>query len=62
MAKIGEIKPYRLDGPVTIQIEYTSRHALRQGANLQPGAEVIDARTVRFHGKDFLEAWERSRP
>lgn len=62
MAKIGEIQPYRLEGPVTIQIEYTSRHALRQGANLQPGAEVIDARTIRYHGKDFLEAWERSRP
>ena len=62
MAKIGKIQPYRLEGPVTIQIEYTSRHALRQGADLQPGAEVIDARTIRYHGKDFLEAWERSRP
>lgn len=62
MAKIGKIQPYRIEGPVTIQIEYTSRHALRQGANLQPGAEVIDARTIRYHGKDFLEAWERSRP
>ena len=62
MAKIGKIRPYRIDGPVTIQIEYTSRHALRQSAELQPGAEVIDARTIRFHGKDFLEAWQRSRP
>jgi len=62
MAKIGSIRPYRIEGPVTIQIEYTSRHALGQDAGLQPGSEVIDARTIRFHGKDFLEAWQRSRP
>lgn len=62
MAKIGRIAPYRIDGPVTFQIEYTSRHALRQGAGLTPGTEVMDARTIRFHGKDFLEAWERALP
>ena len=27
MARIGNIRPYRLDGPVTIEFEYTSRHA-----------------------------------
>jgi D-amino peptidase len=53
--------PYHLPGPVTIEIEYTSRNALTPDAALKPGAEIVDARTIRFHGKDFLEAWQRSR-
>ncbi len=61
MSKIGRIRPYRIEGPVTIQIEYTSRHALGPDAGLRPGAEAIDARTIRFRGKDFLEAWQHSR-
>jgi len=58
--RIAEIKPYKLEGPVTIQIEYTTRNALGVDAPLRPGAEVIDARTIRYTGKDFLEAWTRS--
>jgi D-amino peptidase len=60
MAKLGGIRPYRIEGPVTIQIEYTTRNALRQDAASRPGAEIIDARTIRFHGKDFLEGWQRT--
>ena len=60
LGKIGQIKPYKVDGPVTIQIEYTTRNALGADAHLRPGAEVIDARTIRYSGKDFLEAWTRS--
>lgn len=60
MNKLGSVRPYKLSGPVTFQIEYTSRHALRQGAGSGPGEEVVDARTIRFHGKDFLEAWRRT--
>jgi D-amino peptidase len=62
MKKIGTIKPYRIAGPVTIEMEYTSRNALRPNTALKPGAEIIDARTVRYHGKDFLEAWQRALP
>ena len=58
--KIGQIKPYKIEGPVTIQIEYTTRSALGVDAHLRPGAEIIDARTMRYSGKDFLEAWTRS--
>jgi D-amino peptidase len=61
MAKIDKVRPYRVDGPVTIEIEYTSRHALTPDAALKPGAEIVDARTIRFHGKDFIEAWQRAR-
>ena len=59
MQRIGEIKPYRIEGPVTIQIEYTTRNALGVDASLRPGVEVIDARTIRYSGKDFMEAWTR---
>lgn len=62
MAKVGIIQPYRIKGPVTIEIEFTSRNALTPDAALKPGAEIVDARTIRFHGKDFLEAWQRARP
>jgi len=60
VSKIGQIKPYKVEGPVTIQIEYTTRNALGVDAHLRPGAEIVDARTIRYSGKDFLEAWTRS--
>jgi len=60
MQKIAEIKPYKIEGAVTIQIDYTTRNALGVDASLRPGAEVIDARTIRYTGKDFLEAWTRA--
>jgi D-amino peptidase len=59
VAKIGTIKPYLIEGPVTIEIEHTTRNSLPAGANTRPGAEVVDDRTIRYHGKDFLEAWTR---
>ena len=62
MEKLGAVQPYRIDGPVTIQMEFTSRNALTPDAALKPGAEIVDARTIRFKGKDFLEAWQRARP
>ncbi|MEX2264128.1 MAG: M55 family metallopeptidase [Bryobacteraceae bacterium] len=61
MAKIGKVRPYKLEGPVTFEIEFTTRSALGIDAGLLPGAEIVDARTVRFKGKDFLEAWMRYR-
>jgi D-amino peptidase len=61
MQKIGQIKPYKIEGPVTFQIEHTTRNSLSIDAGLAPGAEVLDDRTIRFRGKDFWEAWTRSR-
>jgi D-amino peptidase len=58
--KLGSIRPYRIEGPVIFEIEYTSRHALGPDADLKPGSEVLDARTIRYRGKDFLEAWLRA--
>lgn len=61
MQNIAAVKPYKVEGPVTIQIERTTRNALDVDVPSHPEAEIIDARTVRFHGKDFLEAWTRAR-
>ena len=57
MAKVGTIRPYRIDGPVSIQIEHTTRNSLKMDAGRAAGATVIDDRTIKFSGKDFLEAW-----
>ncbi|MCZ2146690.1 MAG: M55 family metallopeptidase [Bryobacterales bacterium] len=57
VARIGSIKPYTVPGPVTLQIEYTTRNSLPVGAELRAGAEVLDDRTIRFQGKDILDAW-----
>jgi len=59
MARLGAIQPYRIDGPVTVEIEYTTRNSLPIDADKRPGAEVVGDRTIRYHGKDFLEAWTR---
>jgi len=57
--KIGSIRPYRIDGPVTLQIEYTTRNSLTVGAGALPGRESVDDRTIRIHGKDLVEAWSQ---
>src|SRR6266853_2581183 len=41
MSKIGAIKPYTVSGPVTLQVEYTTRNSLPVGAELRTGAEVL---------------------
>jgi D-amino peptidase len=61
MRKLGDIRPYRLSGPVTLRIEYSTRNTLPLTALEAHGATVIDARTIEFRGKDVLEAWTRYR-
>ncbi len=57
--RIGSIQPYRITGPVTLEIEYTTRNSLPIAAGSGPGREVVDDRTIRIHGKDLVEAWTR---
>ena len=57
MKRLGEIRPYKLDGPVTLQIESSTRST--PPMEVSRYAERVDARTVRYRGKDFLEVWER---
>ncbi len=59
--KIGQVQPYRITGPVAIEIEYTTRHSLRLDAGHALGGEVLNDRTIRYRGADFLEAWTRAR-
>jgi D-amino peptidase len=59
--RIGKIKPYKISGPVTFQVEYTTRNSLAIDAGRAPGAELVNDRTIRYTGKDFLEAWQRLR-
>ena len=59
VAKIGTIRPYVIEGPTTVEIEYTTRNSLPANAVSRPGAEVVDDRTIRYHGQNFLEAWTR---
>jgi len=60
MQKLGQIRPYRIEGPVTIEYEYTTRNSLPADAGLRPGAQVVDDRTIRYQGQDFWEAWTRA--
>lgn len=57
MRRISQIPPYRIEGPVTLQIEYTTRNALP--VDIPEGAEMLDARTLRYTGKNFLDVWKR---
>ena len=59
MRKIGQIRPYKIQGPATLEIEYTTRNSLPPGAELRPGAKILGDRTIRYRGRDFLEAWTR---
>jgi D-amino peptidase len=57
VGRIGTIKPYTVKGPVTLQVEYTTRNSLPLEAELRVGADVVDDRTIRFKGQDILEVW-----
>jgi D-amino peptidase len=59
MAKIGTVKPYKVAGPVQIEVEVSTRSTPSPQAALPPGVERVGPRTTRFSGKDFLEAWTR---
>jgi D-amino peptidase len=54
---LGSIKPYKVDGPVEIQVELTTRSTPSPDALLPGGVERIGPRTLRYRGKDFWEAW-----
>ncbi len=61
MAKLGTIRPYLIEGPATIEIEYTTRNSLPPGAASRPGAEVVDDRTIRYRGQNFSKPGHATR-
>lgn len=58
--KLSSIKPYRVAGPVRIEVESSTRSTPSpETAHLPPGIERIGPRLTRYSGKDFMEAWNR---
>ncbi len=56
-AKAAQVRPYRIEGPVTIEVEHTTRSTPFPDEPLPAGVERVGPRTLRFSGKDFLTAW-----
>ena len=57
MKNLARVAPYKVSGPVTLDIEYTTRSTI--GPEVPRDGEVVDARTVRYRGKDFMDVWTR---
>ncbi|MCC7154945.1 MAG: M55 family metallopeptidase, partial [Bryobacterales bacterium] len=58
--KLSSIKPYRVAGPVRIEIESSTRSTPSpETAHLPPGVERVGPRITRYSGQDFMEAWNR---
>jgi D-amino peptidase len=55
MKNLARMRPYKVDGPVTFEVEVTTRSTPAP----DPSREGMDPRTRRYQGKDFLEAWSR---
>ena len=54
MARIDEFKPYRLDGPIQLEVSFKNYRPVEVLGYL-PIVERIDAHTIRFVGKDMIE-------
>lgn len=54
MAKIDQMKPYKIDPPYTLEIE-TVNPSYAQRMSLMPGSEYDGKRKVRYTCDDFLE-------
>lgn len=59
IARLGSIPPWKVTGPVTLEVEYSTRSTPSPLEALPAGTERIGPRTLRFHGRDVLEAWTR---
>ncbi len=59
MRKLATIKPYRIEGPVEIITEYSTRSTPFPDAALREGVDRTAPRTIRFRGANFMEAWTR---
>ncbi len=57
--KRATVKPYKVTGPVVIETEVTTRSTPSPDTVLREGVERVGPRTLRYKGKDFIEAWTR---
>jgi D-amino peptidase len=57
MERLPEMKPYKIEGPVEIRDENTTRGTNRWVEG--EGVHRLDERTWVFQGKNFLDAWRK---
>jgi D-amino peptidase len=57
MRKLASVKPYKVNGPVVIEMETTTRSTPSPDTVLRTGVRQTGPRTLRYEGRDFLEAW-----
>ena len=55
MQRLGEIRPYKIEGPVELKVQFTTRGV--QYFRRREGVEQVDERTWAFRGKDLMDAW-----
>ncbi len=55
----AEIRPYKVSGPVKIDMELTTRNTPLPDRALPPGVEYVGPRTIRYSGPNFYEAWKK---
>lgn len=55
--RLGEFTPYKIEGPVELKIESTTRGVTYHRP--ESGVEQIDERTWVFRGKDIMDAWQK---
>jgi len=56
LAGASGVEPFVLEGRVTLEIRFTTASGADQVKRL-PGAERVDGTTIRFQGRDFVEAF-----
>ncbi|TAM82602.1 MAG: hypothetical protein EPN47_08055 [Acidobacteria bacterium] len=55
MERLAEFKPYRIEGPVEVKVEFTTSGA--PGPEPRRASRRLDERTVGYTGKNVIEAW-----
>ena len=55
MRRVAEFKPYQVEGPVEVKVEFTTSGA--PGPALRRASRRIDERTVIYTGKNIIDAW-----
>ncbi len=54
LARIADFRPYRLDGPIQVEVSFKNYLAAELLAYL-PMVDRVDSHTIAFTGKDILE-------
>ena len=57
MSRIRGLKPFRIPPPVKLQVRFTTASSVDRVLRM-PGVERVNRLTIRFRGKDFLEAFK----